>query len=94
MEALIKIPLDLSRHCIQTEISRLYSRMLALCLKSAEPGGDTEKKLELLKQALEKWDFPALRSNHIALAGGQDNTVALVEDDAGRAAIVVNDRFI
>ena len=91
---MIEITLDLSRHCVQTEIKRIYNRLLAACLKS--PDGDEliEKRLELLKQALEVWDFPALRAGYRELAGGQENAVALVADDAGRMTIRINDRAI
>jgi hypothetical protein len=91
---MIQIPLDLSRHCLYSEIRRLYNRMLSSCLKSAEQEALTGKKLELLKQALETWDFPTLRADHGALAGGRNNTVALVTDEDGRPAIMIDGQFI
>ena len=87
---MIQIPLDLSKHCIQTETKRLYNRLLSVCLKTPAPGTLAEKKLELLGQALETWDFPGLRAAHPELAGGREADVALVMAADGRLLISIN----
>ncbi|MFZ5565120.1 MAG: hypothetical protein ACOZBW_13815 [Thermodesulfobacteriota bacterium] len=91
---MIHLPLDLSRHCIQTEVRRLHNRLLSQCLRSPAPDDPTEKKLELLQQALETWDFPALRAAHPELAGGREADVALVEGPDSRLTIVINGRSL
>lgn len=91
---MIRIPLDLYRHCLQTETRRQYNRLLSACLKNPDTDELAEKKLELLRQALETWDFPALRAAHRELAGGQENEVALAADEAGRLFILLNGRAI
>lgn len=91
---MIRIPLDLSTHCIQTEIRRLYKRLLSACLKSPDNNEAAEKELELLKKALETWDFPALRAGHRELAGGQANDVVLTADYTGRLFIMMNGQII
>ena len=91
---MIRIPFDLSAHCVQTEIKRLYNRQLSACIKSQKKIDQAEEKLELLKKALETWDFSTLRAEHRALAGGRDNKVALIADDDGRISIVIDDQTI
>jgi len=87
---MIQIPLDLSTHCIQSEIKRLYNRQLSICLKSLESDCLAENKLELFRQALETGAFPKLRAEHPALAGGHNNEVFLVVDDTGGLFILLN----
>jgi hypothetical protein len=87
---MIRIPLDLSSHCIQTETRRQYNRQLSICLKSPERDNDAEKKLVLLKTALETWDFSKLRAEHTALCGGRPHAVSLVGDDSGRCLLVLD----
>jgi hypothetical protein len=65
----MEIPLDLRRHCIETEIRRQYRRALEAALRSASPPPHLEAHLELLVAALEALDFPRLRSAHRVLAG-------------------------
>lgn len=63
------LTLDLSGHCIETELKRLYNRALAACLR---PGGDksvAENTVELTRQALTRYDFGLLRSRYLPLAG-------------------------
>ena len=91
---MVQIPLDLSAHCIQAEIKRLYKRQLTVCLKSSKNDSLAENKLELLRHALETGDFPTLRAEHRALAGGHNNEAFLLADDNGRLFIMLNDRTI
>lgn len=84
------IRLDLSRHCIQTEIKRQYERSLAACLRS---GGDADAlaaTVETLRSALETLDFPKLRAAHPALAGGRSDRVELVSDAGGRLTLLID----
>ncbi|MCP3955447.1 MAG: hypothetical protein GY697_24985 [Desulfobacterales bacterium] len=87
--------LDLSKHCIQTEIKRLYNRSVSryFTLKKEDPQLATD--IEMLKTALECLDFPRLRSGYTELAGGQGTRVIeLVADDKGRAVVRINGRDI
>lgn len=68
--------------------------MLSSCLKSADQDGTAVSKLELLKEALETWNFPSLRAGYRTLAGGQDSTVTLVTDESGRPGLKIDDQFI
>ncbi|MCJ8501632.1 hypothetical protein [Desulfatitalea alkaliphila] len=74
------LTLDLSGHCIETELKRLYNRALAACLR---PGGDitvSENIVELTRQALTRYDFGLLRSRYTALAGHSEVKVTLAAE--------------
>jgi len=83
--------LDLSRHCIQTEIRRLYNRSVSRYFKLEKEDPQLAADIELLKNALETLDFPRLRSAHGALAGGRgDREVELVADDQGGVIVQID----
>jgi len=65
------IELDLHGHRIETEIKRLHNRWVDRLLKpGADPDG-AESKLQLLGDALGRFDFPRLRAAFPELAGNQ-----------------------
>ena len=73
----MRIDLDLSQHCVETEIKRVYHRALSGYFK---PGADTahlERIIALTQQALEHLDFAFLRAHYPPLAGHSDVPVAL-----------------
>ncbi|PID78053.1 MAG: hypothetical protein CSB21_01950 [Deltaproteobacteria bacterium] len=76
-----RLELDLSNHCIKTEIKKQYEKNLSLCLKGAG-SRKTEALIEILKSILEKNDFGFLRGKYKALAGKTDALVFLhIEKD-------------
>jgi hypothetical protein len=77
----MRIDLDLTKHCVETEIKRVYHRALSSYFK---PGADTahlERIIALTQQALEHLDFAYLRGHYPPLAGHSDVPVALGEED-------------
>ena len=87
--------LDLSKHCIQTEIKRLYNRNVSRYFKLKEEDLQLATELELLKAALENLDFPHLRSAHPVLAGGrEDSVIELSIVDDGRISVRVDGREV
>jgi hypothetical protein len=84
------IRLDLSRHCIQTEIKRQYERSLAACLRSGGEDDALAATVETLRSALETLDFPKLRAAHPALAGGRSDRVELVPAAGGRLTLLID----
>ena len=87
--------LDLSKHCIQTELKRLYNRKVSRYFKLKAEDLQLETELELLKAALENLDFPHLRSAHPVLAGGhEDGAAELAVEDGGRITVRVNGREV
>ena len=87
--------LDLSRHCIETEIRRLYNRSVSRYIKLKKEDPQLEADVELLKAALEGLDFPGLRSGHGELAGNRGNRVVeLAAGDAGKVVIRIDGRDV
>ena len=89
---IMKIRLDLSSHCVETEIKRLHNRSLSSYFKTN--GSEKirlETTIECLHQALTRMDFSRLRTAHPALAGSTTQEVALcIEND--RLRILVDGR--
>ncbi|WP_319521874.1 hypothetical protein [uncultured Desulfosarcina sp.] len=90
----MKIQLDLTNHCIQTEVKRRHEAAISRYFKG---GGDTEAieaELVLLEKALTAFDFARLRSRWPVLAGGGDRPVFLVCDGSDRPCLQFDDRSI
>jgi len=84
------VDLDLARHCIETAVRQRYEAAIRTYFQQPEERRHLDPAIELLRQALEKLDFPALRARHQALAGKSRNRVALGRDDQGRLTIIVD----
>jgi hypothetical protein len=72
------IRLDLSRHCIETEIKKQYNKAVSAYFK----GGMEEKRrlestIEVMGRALEILNFSHLRTQYPPLAGGSDREVII-----------------
>lgn len=68
--------LDLSRHCILTEIRRQQERAVAQALKG-QADDSLMEKAEALKEILETADLLALRGQYAELQGGASERVSL-----------------
>jgi len=87
--------LNLSRHCIETEIRRLYNRSVSLYIKLKKEDPLLETDIALLKAALESLDFPGLRSGYSKLAGNQGNSVVeLAANDDGGVIVRIDGRDV
>jgi len=84
----INVKLDLSKHCIATEIRRIYSRSISAYLKGGADGERLEKVIEFAKAALESVDFPRLRAEYPLLAGKTDCSAELLIGN-GKATVVL-----
>ena len=84
------VDLDLARHCVETAVRRRYEAAIRTYFQKPDEGRHLDPAIELLRQALETLDFPALRARHPALAGKTGNHVALGRDGQGRLTIVVD----
>jgi len=76
-----EIELDLSRHCIETEIKRVYNYAISTYFKTEKCRKPIEETISLTRRAFELLDFPRLRTEYPPLAGGTDLRVLLSEDD-------------
>lgn len=91
----MEIPLDLSKHCIQTEIRRLYTKTIGACFRQTVDPDEVEERIETLRDALECFDFGVLRSKYRSLCGGaSDCRIVLVKNPAGRICISINGDLI
>lgn len=88
------VRLDLSTHCIQTEIKKLYNQAVSAYFRRDSEKQDLENRIELLKNALESLDFQRLRSTYAELAGGREESVYLESGPDGQIHIKVNQKEI
>jgi hypothetical protein len=90
----MEICLDLSKHCIETELRRQHERAISAYFKAGQDEKrQSENIIELAGLALETLDFSHLRSQYPALAGGTDQRVALSKDDE-KLAIAIEGKKI
>jgi len=76
------IRLDLSRHCIETEIKKQYNKAVSAYFKAGmDKKRDLESTIEVFSRALETLNFSQLRTQHPPLAGGTDRNVILTCED-------------
>ena len=68
------IQLNLSKHCIETELKRLYNQAFNRLIRAVEPDPGIEKRFQNMVTALEKLDFQKLRGKHPELSGCRENT--------------------
>jgi hypothetical protein len=72
------IRLDLSRHCIETEIKKQYNKAISTYFRAGlEEKRRLEPTIEVIRRALETLDFSHLRTRYPPLAGGTDRNVIL-----------------
>jgi hypothetical protein len=91
------IKLDLSVHCIETEVKRVYNKLLSKVFKEKEgrEGREgIENQIEILKHSLENLDFPKLRTTYPELAGGSSSQVLIFGDKKGPLVIQINGKAI
>ncbi len=77
----MRIDLDLTNHCVETEIKRVYHRALSGYFKAGADKTHLEQIIALTQQALERLDFGFLRSQYPPLAGHSDVPVVLAWHD-------------
>jgi hypothetical protein len=94
MDDSITIPLDLRRHCIETEAKKRYNRKVAQYFKDDTQREKLASEIELLKTVLETFDFSRLRSQYPVLAGQSDASVAIELVKPGQLAIIIDTQRI
>ncbi len=60
---MVKIKLDISRHCIETEIKRMYEKKLGEYFRKKYSPHILEEEIEALSYVLQNIDFPSLRTH-------------------------------
>ena len=89
----MKIKLNLTRHCIETETKRLYNQSVLKYFKSDDKD-HIEKQIEILQHALQTLDFRTLRNNYPELTGHCDDHVELSVNDQNQIIVRINGKEI
>jgi hypothetical protein len=72
------IQLNLSRHCIETEVKKQYNKAVSAYFKAdAKEKQRLESTIEVMRRALETLNFSHLRTRYPPLAGGTDRHIVL-----------------
>ena len=95
----MRIDLDLSRHCIETEMKRQYNKSISAYFKNQGSRSEADKQtleaqIELLQQGLESFDFNRLRAQHPELRGEIQAAVALAPTAEDTPEILINGKAI
>jgi hypothetical protein len=90
----MQIPLDLSKHCIETELKKKYNQSISQYFKKKPPDRNLELQIRNLETALKSLDFGYLRKEYPALAGHHDNEVIVSFDSENKIAILINGKLI
>jgi hypothetical protein len=86
------IRLDLSKHCIETELKRQYNKAISAYFKAgSEQKPLMEPVIDLIQSALQTLDFAQLRTRYPALSGGTKCKVTLSRD-GDNLTITVDDK--
>lgn len=86
----MEIRLDLYNHCIQTSLKRLQEQTLSNYFANRTDEITLEQTLSIVQCALNRLDFPRLRSQYPDLAGGSSATVVLSMDGAEQPTLTIN----
>ena len=76
-----EIKLNLSKHCIETEIRRLHNHAISTYFKTKKEKKPLEQTIACTQYALESIDFAKLRSQYPPLAGHTNLHVVLSMDN-------------
>ncbi|MBT8358296.1 MAG: hypothetical protein HKO79_00325 [Desulfobacterales bacterium] len=89
----MNIKLNLSQHCIETEIKLLYNQSVLKYFK-ANDKNQLEKQMKILQHALKTLDFKKLRSTYPELAGQCSDRVELSLNYNNQIIIQINGKNI
>jgi len=90
----MNIKLNLRQHCIETEIKKRYHQSVSQYFSSDKNKDELEEQIEMLKTALEQFDFPRLRSKYPEFAGHSDAEVFLSKDLQDHIMLILNNRIL
>ncbi len=86
----MKIKLNLSKHCVETELKRLYNRSLSEYFKPGSNREELETIIDVLKTVLENSNFGNLRSTYPKLAGKSGANIVLTTHRQDHVVILIN----
>jgi len=90
----MKIILDLSKHCIETEIKRFYNQSVSKYFKPNPDKAGLEREIEILREVLETFDFKRLRNTYPPFGGHHNDYVVLGVNDQNKIILFLNGKSI
>ena len=86
----MKIKLNLKKHCVETELKRLYNLCLSQYFKPGSNQKQIEKMLDVIKTVLENSSISNLRSKYPELSGNSEADIVLTTDRQDQVIILIN----
>jgi len=86
----MKLELNLKKHCVETELKRLYNRSLSEYFKPGCNREQLEKIIAVLKTVLGNSNFSHLRSTYPELSGKSEANIVLTTDGQNHVVILIN----
>lgn len=86
----MKIKLNLKKHCVETELKRLYNRNLSQYFKPGSNQKQIEKIIDVIKTVLENSNISNLRSKYPELSGNSEADIVLATDRQDQVIILIN----
>jgi len=86
----MNIKLNLKKHCVETELKRLYNRSLSQYFKPGSNQKQIEKILDVIKTVLENSNISNLRSKYPELSGNSEADILLSTDRQDQIVILIN----
>ena len=86
----MKIKLNLKKHCVETELKRLYNRSLSQYFKPGCNQKQIEKIIDVIKTVLENSNLSNLRSKYPELSGNSEAVIVLTTDRQDHVVILIN----
>jgi predicted nucleic acid-binding protein len=86
----MKIKLNLKKHCVETELKRLYNRSLSQYFKPGSNQKQNEKIIDVIKTVLENSNISNLRSKYPELSGNSEADILLSTDRQDQIVILIN----
>ncbi len=86
----MKIKLNLKKHCVETELKRLYNRSLSQYFKPGSNQKQIEKITAIIKTVLENSNISNLRSKYPELSGNSEADIVLTTDRQDQIVILIN----
>ena len=86
----MKIKLNLKKHCVETELKRLYNRSLSQYFKPGCNQKQIEKIIDVIKTVLENSNISNLRSKYPELSGNSEADIVLTTDRQDQVVILIN----
>jgi hypothetical protein len=87
---ILLIKLNLKKHCVETELKRLYNRSLSQYFKHGCNQKQIEKIIDVIKTVLENSNISNLRSKYPELSGNSEADILLSTDRQDRIVILIN----